>query len=255
VASAALTALTGVATSACTLVFPAPSPMRTVAIPASTSDGAHPSRCLVIFLPGFGDSAESYEDHGFIDALRARSLDVDTVSANATFGYYANRTVLTRLHEDVMVPARARGYEQIWLVGTSMGGMGALLLAKQEQAGLAGVYLLAPYLGNEETLGEIDRAGGLAKWHPTAIAPDDYQRAVWLYVKGLTENPNARPTLYLGAGDTDKLHYGHTILAAALPAERIFRTAGGHDWNPWSVLWAHFLDTSDFRDRCGRLAP
>ena len=223
--------------------------MRTVAISA---DARHPSRCLIVFLPGFGDSAESYDDHGFVDALRARSLPVDIVAANATFGYYADRTFLTRVHDDVFVPARRRGYEQIWLVGTSMGGMGALLLAKQEPTAFAGVFLMAPYLGGQDTLHEIDRAGGLARWQPTSIAPDDYERGMWRFLQGLTAQPSASPALYLGAGETDKLRYGHTILAAALPPERVFRTPGGHDWGPWSVLWADFLDRSDFRDRCAR---
>jgi pimeloyl-ACP methyl ester carboxylesterase len=247
VVASALGVLAGLATSACTVVFPAPAPMRTVTTPA---DAGHPSRCLLVFLPGFGDSAESYSDFGFIDALRARSLPVDTIAANATFGYYANRTILTRLHNDVILPARAHGYEQIWLVGISMGGMGALLLAKEERTALAGIFLIAPYLGNDEILREIDRAGGLARWQPRDVEPTDYQRAVWIYLQGLTEDRASRPTIYLGAGDTDKLKYGHTLLAAALPPERVFGTAGGHDWNPWSVLWAHFLDRSDFRERC-----
>jgi pimeloyl-ACP methyl ester carboxylesterase len=242
-------AIAGVATSACSLVFPAPSPMRTIAIAA---DAHHPSQCLVVFLPGFGDSAEAYDDHGFVDALRARSLAVDTVSANATFGYYASRTVLARLQEDVLAPARQRGYAQIWLVGTSMGGMGALLLAKQEPTAFAGVFLMAPYLGDTGTLREIDRAGGLARWRPASFPPGDYQRAVWRFLQDLTERAGATPTIYLGAGDTDKLRYGHTLLAAALPRDHVFSTAGGHDWGPWSVLWADFLDRSDFRERCAR---
>ncbi|MCL2448471.1 MAG: alpha/beta hydrolase [Polyangiaceae bacterium] len=247
--AAALGVVVGVATSACSIVFPAPAPMRTVAI---GTGGHQTTRCLVVFLPGFGDSAESYDEHGFIDALSARSLPVDTVSTDASFGYYANRTILTRLQQDVILPARAKGYEQIWLVGTSMGGMGALLLANAEPSTFAGIYLVAPYLGSGEVLREIDRAGGVARWHPNGIEPGDDDRPVWRFLQHLTGDSGARPALYLGAGDTDKLHYGHALLAAALPPERVFRTSGGHDWQPWSILWAHFLDESDFRERCAR---
>jgi pimeloyl-ACP methyl ester carboxylesterase len=246
--AAAATALVGLMAAACNFVFAAPKPMRTVAASAYPN---RPSRCVMVFLPGFGDSAESYAEHGFIDALRARGLMVDTVATEATFGYYANRTVLTRLREDVLPPIRAKGYEQIWLVGTSMGGMGALLLATREQENLAGVVLIAPYLGDAATLQEIDGAGGLAAWHPARVASDDYQRLVWLYLQDLTARPGARPALYLAGGDADKLRYGIQLLARSLPAERVFRTAGPHDWGPWSVLWAHFLDGSDFRERCG----
>jgi pimeloyl-ACP methyl ester carboxylesterase len=225
--------------------------MRTI---VTMADARRPSRCVIVFLPGFGDSAESYVDHGFIDALRVRDLDVDSISTNATFGYYASRTVLTRLREDVLGPARAKGYEQIWVVGTSMGGMGALLVAAHDEARLAGVVLIAPYLGDAPILREIDRAGDLARWQPGPVKSDDYQRAVWVHLQNLTAHPASTPSLYLAAGDADKLRYGHQILARALPAERVFRTPGAHDWGPWSVLWAQFLDGSDFRDRCSRPA-
>ncbi len=237
-------------TAACSLAFPAPAPMR---VHRHSAEPGRTTRCLVVFLPGIGDSERDFVDHGFIDAFGARSLPVDAVAANATFGYYANRTVITRLREDVLQPARAAGYREIWLVGISMGGMGALLLAKTAEPDIAGAVLLAPYLGDGDLLREIDRAGGVARWQPGAVTPNDYQRDVWRFIKENTSSsdPEARPRLYLAAGDKDKLAYGHRLLAAALPKDRTFTTPGKHDWGPWGVLWADFLDHSDFRARCG----
>jgi pimeloyl-ACP methyl ester carboxylesterase len=222
--------------------------MRTV---TRQADPSHRSRCLVVFLPGFGDDENAFVDHGFPDAFRARGLAVDSVSAGATFGYYSRRTVLTRLREDVLGPARAKGYEQIWVVGVSMGGLGSLLLAKDQDPNINGVLLLAPYLGDDGLLAEIDRAGGVARWEPGTVEKDDYQRDLWRYIKHVTQPPGAPPALYLGAGDKDKLGYGHRVLAAALPQGRVFSTQGKHDWGPWLVLWADFLDHSDFRSHCG----
>jgi pimeloyl-ACP methyl ester carboxylesterase len=235
--------------TACSLFFPAPTPMRTLrraAAPGRTS------RCLVVFLPGMGDHETDFVEHGFLDALSARSMAVDVVAADATFGYYLNRTVVARLHDDVLQPAREAGYRQIWLVGISMGGMGALLLTKSGEPGLAGAVLMAPYLGDDNLLQEIDRAGGVARWNPGPIGERDYQRDVWRFIKEKTaqRDPEARPLLYLAAGDKDKLRFGHRLLAATLPSDRILWTAGTHDWAPWSVLWADFLDHSDFRTRC-----
>ncbi len=218
------------------------------------SDEDRPSRCLVVFLPGFGDDAYGFVNRGFTDAFRARGMAVDSISTGATFGYYMRRTLLVRLREDVLVPARARGYEQIWVVGVSMGGLGALLLARDQDAAgtpLAGLYLLAPYLGDEGLLREIARAGGVARWEPGNVNPDDYQRDLWRYLKRVTSSPASAPAIYLGAGDGDRLGYGHRVLAAALPAGHVFTTPGGHDWGPWSILWTRFLDETDFRDRCG----
>jgi pimeloyl-ACP methyl ester carboxylesterase len=237
-------------TSGCGLIFAAPKPMPKIEQFAREDRG---SRCLVVFLPGFGDDARGFLNHGFADAFRARGIDVDVISTGATFGYYMRRTLLARLREDVLVPARARGYEQIWVVGVSMGGLGTLLLAKDQDAAgtpLAGIYLLAPYLGRESLLREIDGAGGLARWQPGKGAPDDYQRDVWRYLKRIIGPPASAPAVYLGAGDRDNLGYGHRVLAAALPNGHVFSTPGGHDWGPWSILWSDFLDDSDFRERC-----
>jgi hypothetical protein len=243
--------------TACSLVFPAPAPMRTVKRAAAPG---HTSRCLVVFLPGMGDHETDFVDHGFLDALNARGMPVDAVAADATFGYYLNRTVVGRLHDDVLQPAREAGYRQVWLVGISMGGMGALLVMKNVmksatasgEPNLAGAVLVAPYLGDDSLLQEIDRAGGVARWNPGPIADRDYQRDVWRFIKETTaqRDPEARPILYLAAGDKDKLRFGHRLLAAALPSDRILWTAGTHDWGPWGVLWADFLDHSDFRTRC-----
>jgi pimeloyl-ACP methyl ester carboxylesterase len=248
-AVSALGSLPGLA--GCGLIFPAPTPMRTVVRAAAPTQR---SRCLVVFLPGFGDDEKTFVEHGFVDAMATRGLAVDSISAGATFGYYYRRTVLTRLREDVIDPARASGYEQIWVVGVSMGGLGSLLLAKDQDPRIAGVYLLAPYLGDDDLLGEIDRAGGVARWEPGRVSPDDYQRDLWRYLKRVTEQqqqPERSPLLYLGAGDKDKLGYGHRLLAAALPPDHVYGTPGKHDWGPWSILWASFLDRSDFRARCG----
>jgi pimeloyl-ACP methyl ester carboxylesterase len=235
----------------CGFVFPAPTPMRTVASPV---DAGHPSKCLVVFLPGFGDDEHSFVDHGFVDALRSRGLSVDAVSAGATYGYYSRRTVLARLEQDVLMPERAKGYQQIWVVGVSMGGLGSLLLAqdRDKHQDLTGVLLLAPYLGDDDLLGEIARAGGVAKWEPGPPRQDDYQRDLWRYLKRVTAaQPEGPPILYLGAGDKDKLGYGHRVLAGALPSDHVYTTPGKHDWGPWSLLWADFLDHSSFRQRCG----
>jgi len=232
----------------CSWAFPAPTPMRTV---RQFADGHQRSRCLVAFLPGFGDDERVFIDHGFDEALRARNLRVDTIFARATYGYYARKTILTRLRRDVIDPAMVEEYPQIWVVGVSMGGLGALLVAKEPDAKIAGVYLLAPYLGDDDLLREIDRAGGLGRWEPGPSSDKAYDRDLWRFLKIATQHPDAPPAIFLGAGDHDKLAYGHRLLAAALPQSRVFSTPGPHDWESWSSLWADFLDRSDFRARCG----
>jgi pimeloyl-ACP methyl ester carboxylesterase len=232
----------------CASWLPAPSPMHTLNTRAYPDK---PARCLLVLLPGMGDSDHDFADHGFIDALRQRKLSVDTISANATIGYYAKKTVLVRLEDDIFANARKAGYQEIWVGGISMGGMGTLLVA-QHHAEVSGMILIAPYLGDDDLIDEIAAAGGVDRWRPPArFREDDYQRETWAWLKTATEQGS--PRIYLAAGDRDKLRRGHKLLAAVLPPERVFHTKGKHDWGPWGVLWADFLDRSDFAAHCGQL--
>ncbi len=210
----------------------------------------HHARCLLVMLPGLGDGDEVFIDHGFVTALRDRAISVDVISAAASLGYYAKNTLRTRLEADVLVPARARGYDQIWFAGVSLGGMGAIMMAHDHPKELAGILLIAPYLGDDDVLAEIERAGGVEHWHPGAIAAGDYQRELWRWLAAATAHPESAPAIYLASGDQDKLARGHRLLAHVLPPERRFRTRGDHDWGPWRTLWADVLDHSDFAARC-----
>jgi pimeloyl-ACP methyl ester carboxylesterase len=69
---------------------------------------------------------------------------VDLIAVDAHAGYYLRQTVLERLREDVVAPARAAGYEKARLVGISLGGLGAALYATDHADHLAGLILLLP---------------------------------------------------------------------------------------------------------------
>jgi len=212
-----------------------------------------PQRCLLVMLPGRGDHAADYERRGFIAELQKRPISADVVVAEALYGYYARRNLVERLKEDVVDPARARGYEQVWFFGISMGGMGSLFWAKREP-GVTGLVLFAPFLGDEEVIEEITKAGGPSAWKPKEpIAEEDYQRDLWRWLQGVLAKDD--PRVYLGAGTTDRLAPAHRLLASVLPPERFFNAEGGHDWPTWSKLWVSFLDRSDFAQRCAAVSP
>ena len=48
------------------------------------------------------------------------------------------------------------------------------------------------------------------------------------------------------SAESDRYAYGHRLLAAALPKERVLVTAGGHDWKAWDRLWSEFLARGAF---------
>lgn len=232
----------------CASWLSAPVPMPTT---SHRADPQQRAKCALILLPGRGDTREDFVEHNWLDAIRRRHLAVDVITAEATLGYYAQGSIRTRLEADVLAPIRAMHYDEVWVAGVSMGGMGALSLALEHAKDLTGIVLMAPWLGETDIQEEIERAGGLAKWKPGAVAPDDYQRRVWAWLQTATATPDAKPQIYLAAGNLDKLGRGHRLLAPLLPRDRVFRTAGDHDWGPWGRLWNEFLDRSDFKTHCG----
>jgi len=202
---------------------------------------------LLVLLPGRGMGLGELEREGFVEAVRAGQLAVDLVLADAHLAYYKNRTVVQRLHDDVVAPARAEGYRQVWLAGISLGGLGALIYADEHPGDVGGTLLLAPYLGEPEATQAIAAEGGLMRWDaPRGALPDGaFDLRLWRSLQGRLRPQGTRPSpLFLGYGLQDRLAPSHTLLAQALPPAQVFTAPGGHDWNPWLGLWQRLLDAA-----------
>ena len=222
---------------------------RTAKAPLTT--GLDPSTCgtadtLLVFLPGAYSDPREFVTEGFVRQVRERHIAADVMLVDAHMGYYSNRTIVDRLEADVLVPARLKGYRAIWLVGISVGGFGALIHEELRPGNVAGIVVLAPYLGQRLLSTDIDVAGGLRAWRaPVDPLPlDEMETRLWRWLQayGTTPSPQGRPPLYLGYGLDDRFVFSHRLLAAALPKERVFTTDGGHDWPEWRRLWSQALD-------------
>lgn len=233
----------------CMASMPAPVPLRSIDYRAPA-----PAKCLFVMLPGFGDRAETFEPKGFIEELRTRHLSADVRATDATFGYYRQGTVLERLSTDVIAPAKAHGYQEIWLTGPSMGGFGSLFYARARTADVTGVFAIAPFLGDRGLIREITAAGGLKSWKAPPRAepmnPDNYQREMWRWLQAVTQGQEPAPLLFMGYGRSDKLEPADKLLAAELPPSHVFLTDGKHEWGAWRRLLASFLDSPEFAAHC-----
>jgi pimeloyl-ACP methyl ester carboxylesterase len=208
--------------------------------------GPGTDRILLIMLPGANDKPEAFVRHGFVQAVRQREPAVDTVAADAHLDYYLERTVIQRIDEDVVAPARARGYKRIWLVGVSVGGMGSLLYARAHPGVIEGVILLAPYLGSTGAIAELARSGGFASWQPASAAAVDDESALLVWLKAYQPGSVDRPRIFLGYGRSDRFALAGELLAARLPAQQVSVSDGGHDWQTWTRLWSRILDQNPF---------
>jgi pimeloyl-ACP methyl ester carboxylesterase len=247
-AALALLALVALLASLAACYRPRPATVPLRVLRHDQPGGAH--RNLVVFLPGRGDLPEDFVRRGLFQIAQEAGLDADVLAVDSHLGYYLDRSIVLRLHDDVIAPARARGYQRIWLAGISLGALGSILYMQEHPGEVAGAALLAPYLGEKVLLTEIEKAGGVRTWQPAQFSGGDYQRETWKWLRShyAREEPDA-PPLWLGYGRSDRYRQGDRILAAILPQERVFSAPGGHGWGAWRALWADLVAAGAFPRR------
>lgn len=196
---------------------------------------------LLVMLPGRDSPPEEFRREGLVQAVAQSGLAADVLLVDAHMGYYRDRSIVERLQDDVLAPARAQGYRRIWLAGISLGGLGALLAA-QMGGEVDGLLLIAPYLGEQPLLREIRAAGGLMHWQGAGDSAADPARPLWEWLQQaarVADRPGI-PVL-LGYGLDDRFADAHALLAAALSPDRVFTAEGGHDWPAWRTVWRRML--------------
>jgi len=225
--------------------LPRIAPQARTPMPSEVLRETDASDCLAVLLPGRWDRMGAFRKARFPERSEAAGVDLGLVATDAHIGYYRDQLLVPRLRQDVIAPLRARGTRRIWLVGTSLGGVGSIVYWKSHPEEVAGLVLIAPYLGEEDVLDEIRRAGSLQQWRPPhPLASDDFGRRIWLTLQQLTAPDSTTPVL-LAYGTKDDLAPGHRLLARELPETRVFTHPGGHDWKTWAELWSEVLASGE----------
>ena len=207
---------------------------------------ATPSKMLIVFLPGSQEVPQDIVQEGFVEQVRARNIDADVMVIDSHIGYFERRIFDVRIHDDIIEPARKKGYESIWLAGISLGGFGSLMYAFTYPGEIDGIIALAPFIASDKVLDEVIAAGGLTRWKPSEpLGADDYQRALLKWLKGYDvghSSTETRPKLYIGFGSEDRFRRFEKIIVTMLPSEQMLAAPGGHDWPPWKQMWNDALD-------------
>lgn len=224
----------------CSLMYTTKKPIDTIYY----MTGKERAENLIVMLPGRIDDSTDYMKHGFIKALQDCGTRIDAITVDAHYGYYHERILLPRLYEDVILPARQKGYKNVWLLGISMGGLGALLYTQQYAHTINGLVVLAPFLGDREVCDEISAAGGLAQWSPQEpIHDEDYQRTLWKWLKNYIDSQERLPVLVVGYGKDDRFADANRLLAEILPKDQVYVVPGGHEWDSWGTIYTLFLQS------------
>jgi pimeloyl-ACP methyl ester carboxylesterase len=215
---------------------PAPEPVPTVTM------GPEKARELVVFLPGRWSQVEEFEREGFFEIARERWPEARLVAADLHLGYYRNQSGARRIHEDIISPARRNGTETVRVVGISMGGLGGLIQDLQFPGDVDELYLLSPFVGEEEVVREIQAAGGVRNWNGSPEGPRDFSRRLWQGLKEKWIGENRQPATRLACGTGDRLAASNQRFAADFLDRRdTLWQAGDHDWPTWRRLFREMI--------------
>lgn len=207
-------------------------------IPTTLVAAPQKAQRLVVVLPGRGDDLGGLSSSGIAQAVQSAWPDADVVLTGLALGYYMQGQAERRLHDEVIAPARKRGYEEVWLVGASLGGMGALMYDRAHPNEVDGIVLMAPYLGEKPLLHEIAAAGGIAEWKPrpapAVVDADNFQYELWRHLQTWSRHPDKAKNVWLAYGDRDRLREAMPLLVPLLRKEQVLVRDGGHAWSVWS---------------------
>jgi pimeloyl-ACP methyl ester carboxylesterase len=228
-----LLALLTLAFSSCSLL-----PRPTVApVPVIRGGSAYGSE-LVVFLPGRWSTVDEFEREGFFKIAAERWPDARLVAADLHLGYYKSRSSAKRVHEDIIAPARKSGVKTVRVVGVSMGGLGALVHDLEYPGDIDEIYLLSPFVGEDEVIAEIAAAGGVRKWNGEPKSERDFSRKLWRGLETKWLEQGRRPRVTLACGTEDRLAGSNRQFAADfLKEDEVLWRPGDHDWPAWRELF------------------
>lgn len=217
----------------CSLVIP----RAAVPMPLTFAAARETAPRLMLLLPGRGDRMATFRDQGFFDLAAGyleANRDVALVAADAHMGYYRDRQVMVRLEQDLL----GRFPEsRLTVVGVSLGGLGAVMLARRHPARVREMFLIAPYLGDHSFVERV-AAGPIAE----RPGDGDLQRelvAVWKFL--LDREARSGIVVSLGIGDQDRFLEAARLLERRAPDIAVHTVPGKHQWSAWRALFEGWL--------------
>lgn len=217
-------------------------PRSTPAPVKSEITGPESAKEFTVFLPGRWSTVDEFEREGFFEIAAERWPESRLVAVDLHLGYYKKRASARRLHEDIIAPARLAGVTTVRVVGISMGGLGALIHDLEYPDDIDEMYLLSPFVGEDEVVQEIREAGGVRSWDVRPKGARDFSRMLW---RGLDEKwieRGKRRDVRLSCGTEDRLIDSNRLFVREfLDEKQVLWQTGDHDWPTWRRLFREMI--------------
>ena len=214
-------------------------------IPTATYAAAQPAQRLVVVLPGRGDDLASLQRKQVAQTIQRAWPDADVILTGLSMPFYRQGQAITRLHDEIIEPGQGQRNRELWIIGISLGGMGAMLHEREYPGQVDGFLLLSPYLGDKAIHKEIRAAGGLAGWDPgplQAVEASTFQHELWRTAKSWQQTPARTAAVWLAYGSDEGFRKPIELLSPALPADHVLMLPGAHDWRLWQAALQEMLE-------------
>lgn len=189
-------------------------------------------------LTGSYSTTEDFVREGFLEELERRGIAARVVMGEVRAAYFSDASVVQRIRESVVEPAREAGHARIWLAGVSLGALACLCYAARHGGDVERMALFSPYPGTRELLREIEAAGGIERWRSDA-KPQDPEREAWQWLR---DCGGAAERIDCWFGCEDRFAQGQRSMANCLPPSSVHEVPGGHEWKDWRAMWNDFLE-------------
>ncbi|MDR9435522.1 MAG: alpha/beta hydrolase [Thiohalophilus sp.] len=198
------------------------------------------TRQLVILLPGIWDKPAEFKTHGFIEIARKNDIEHDFLSVDANIAYLVRGNFSQRFMEDVIIPARKKGYQSFWLIGISLGGYNALSYYLDQPETIEGVVLLSPYVGVNKEEDFLHQIRQFIDSENLSSVSERVPYTNWERLAAFKKRSSLK-NIYLAYGRQDGFASRYSEFERLLPSENIHAIDGNHDWRTWSRLWEELL--------------